>query len=422
MRKRSLGVLALGISLVAVACGGTSGGEAATTTSATTADSSTSTTLTSTVPPSADPGAPEVTAPPSPAVTFPNEWTVTEVARGVKPTLSFDAQDQPAIAYLLEDLEGYIAFAARETGWAEERIATGYFYGPIGLVFHPDGSAIVAYHDHQDTKFDMQIGDLVVATRSAAGWTANVATDEGHDGWDSTVAVSPAGSVHAAGIDPQQFGREDGIQHYVLNGDRWEVTTIGSGPIEYEWNVSLAITPDEQPALTYFDNNTQDLRYAELIGGNWSIETVVEAGDVGRFSSLAIDDAGTPHISFYERTGETTGIVRYATRIAGTWVIETVGELDDVSIGFTGARRITSLALHPNGAPVIAYSDLAGVFLATRGPSGWVSATVVTADDFALGQQVDLGIDSSGTPHLATYKVTSQAPLDGIVVYLTPAG
>ncbi len=55
------------------------------------------------------------------------------------------------------------------------------------------------------------------------------------------------------------------------------------------------------------------------------------------------------------------------------------------------------------------------MFLATSGPSGRVSAAVVTADDFALGQQVDLGIDGAGTPHLATYKVTGQAPLDGIV-------
>jgi hypothetical protein len=355
-------------------------------------------------------------------VTFADNWVRTEIARGVKPDLSFDAQGQPAIAYVLEELEGFVAFASSGSGWAEEQVASGYFYGPIGLAFHPDGSAIVAYHDHQDTKFDQELGDLVVATRSDAGWTSDIAADEGHDGWDSTVAVSSDGTVHAAGIDPQQFNREDGIQHYVLGADGWTATAIGSGPIEYEWNVSLAITPDGRPALTYFDNNTQDLRYAELVDGAWVIQTISEAGDVGRFSSLAIDDAGTPHISFFERTGETTGLVRYATRVSGSWVTEPVGELADVLISFTGARRITSLALHLNGAPVIAYSDQAVLSLATRGETGWSSTTVATADDFALGQQVDLGIDADGKPHLATYAVTNPAPLDGTIIYLTPAG
>jgi hypothetical protein len=265
----------------------------------------------------------------------------------------------------------------------------------------------------------MDLGDLVVATRSDTGWTNGAATDDGHDGWDSTVAVAPDGTVHAAGIDPQQFDREDGIQHYQLRGNRWTVTSIGSGPIQYEWNVSLVIRPDGNPALTYFDNNTQDLMYAERVDNVWSIESVAESGDVGRFSSLKVDDAGIPHISFYDKTDETSGTVRYATRVDGAWVIEQVGVLDDVVLAFTGARRTTSLDLHPNGAPVVAFSDRGGVYLATRGSSGWVTATVATAGDFVPGQMVDLGIDDAGVPHLVTYAVTNESPLDGIVVYMT---
>jgi hypothetical protein len=268
----------------------------------------------------------------------------------------------------------------------------------------------------------MDLGDLVVATRSNTGWTNSPATDDGHDGWDGIVAVAQNGAIHAVGIDPQQFEREDGIEHYVLTGNRWSVTPIGSGPIEYEWNVSLAIKPDGEPALTYFDNNTQDLKYAERVDNVWSIETVIDAGDVGRFSSLAVDIEGSPHISFYEKTGETSGTIRNATRVGGTWVTEHVGVLDDVVLAFTGARRMTSLDLHPNGAPLIAFSDLSGVYLATRGPSGWETSTLVTADVFTPGQMVDLGTDDAGTPHLVTYAVTNESPLDGIIIYLTAAG
>jgi len=426
MHTRSVAAIAITVSLVAAACSSTSENDdtssTPSTTSTPTSTTPTTTTTSSAVEPSTTTDGPSVAAPPSPAVEFSGEWLRTEVGRGVKPRVALDAEDRPAIAYLLEDREGFVAFASSAAGWVEERVANGYFYGPIGLAFDPDGKAVVAYHDHQDTEFKPELGDLVVATRSDTGWSNETATDDGHDGWDSTVAISPDGTVHAAGIDPQQFDGEDGVEYYVRSGSRWKATPIGSGPIEYEWNVSLAIRPDGQPALTYFDNNTMDLRFAERIDNSWSIETVVEAGDVGRFSSLAIDEQGTPHISFYEKTGETTGIIRYATRVDGTWVTEIVGELSSVFIGFAGARRITSLSLHPNGAPVIAYSDQSGVFVATRDPGGWSTTTVATADDFAPGQLVDLTIDAAGTPHLATFAVTNEAPLDGTVIYLTTSG
>ncbi len=418
MRTRSLGFVTVVIGLVTAACNSTAGEQADTTVATSAAAPSASTTSQA---PAVTSSAPSVTAPMSPEVTVPDEWSLTEIARGVKPDLAFDAGGSPAVAFLLEDRDGFIAFADAGSGWTEERVADGYFYGPIGLAYDPDGNAIIAYHDHQDVEFNMDLGDLVVATRSDTGWTNSAAADDGHDGWDSTVAVAADGTVHAAGIDPQQFDREDGVQHYQLKGNRGTVTPIGSGPIQYEWNVSLAMKPDGNPAITYFDNNTQDLMYAERVNTTWSIETVVAAGDVGRFSSLAIDDAGTPHISFYENSDETSGIVRYATRAGGSWVTEQVGVLDDVVMAFTGARRTTSLDLHPNGAPVVAFSDRSGVYLATRRSSGWVTTTVATEEDFAPGQMVDLGIDDSGAPHLVTYAVTNESPLDGVIVYMTGA-
>jgi hypothetical protein len=32
--------------------------------------------------------------------------------------------------------------------------------------------------------------------------------------------------------------------------------------------------------------------------GNWHIETVDSGGEAGRYTSLALDDTGDPHISF----------------------------------------------------------------------------------------------------------------------------
>lgn len=47
---------------------------------------------------------------------------------------------------------------------------------------------------------------------------------------------------------------------------------------------------------------------------------------------------------------------------------------------------------------------------------------VATPEELAPGQQVELEIDSAGTPHLATYEVTTQTPLAGTIIYSTTAG
>ena len=246
-------------------------------------------------------------------------------------------------------------------------------------------------------------------------------SDNGHDGWDSTIAVAPDGVVRAAGIDPSQFGSTDGVEYYERSDGNWTVTSIGSGPIAYEWNVSLAVGPDGLPALTYYNDRDGDLVYAGFDGTEWSLETVASEGDVGKFSSLAFDSQGRPHVTFFDDTGGASGQVLYATRGDDGWTVEEIGTLDSVVQGMTGARRITSLALDAQDVPHVAFSDESVIRYATRSEAGWQVQDVVTAEDRPLGQLVSLRLDSVDTPHLAFYEVTSGSPLDGLVVYLTPS-
>ena len=335
----------------------------------------------------------------SAAIMVAEGWAVQNLGAGAKPVLALDADDRPAVAWLSESIgEGFVSFASASEGWAEEQIVEGYFYGPIGLDFDPNDAPHVVYHDHQADTFQDHLGDLAHAFRADGSWTADAAADDGHDGWDSTVAIGPDGIVRAAGIDPQQFSSQDGVEYYELGADGWSVTAIGSGPIEYEWNVALAVSDSGQVGMSYFNNNSADLIFASLTDGTWQLETVDAEGDVGRFSSLVFDDDGNPHVSYYANDGT----IRYATRTIDGWSIEDVGQLEAVEIAFSGARRITAIDLDSNASPHIVFGDLEVVRHATRGDDGWVVADVLQAAGTPLGQLVSLAIGSNDAVHIAT--------------------
>ncbi len=56
-------------------------------------------------------------------------------------------------------------------------------------------------------------------------------------------------------------------------------------------------------------------------------ETVAAAGDVGYFTSLALDTQGDPRVSYYDATN---GDLKYASESGGGWTLETVDAAGDV--------------------------------------------------------------------------------------------
>lgn len=56
-------------------------------------------------------------------------------------------------------------------------------------------------------------------------------------------------------------------------------------------------------------------------------DSVSRKGEIGRFTSIALDDSGNPHISFQDFSN---GDLKYATKTEGSWNIETVDSTGEV--------------------------------------------------------------------------------------------
>ncbi len=79
----------------------------------------------------------------------------------------------------------------------------------------------------------------------------------------------------------------------------------------------------------------------------WSISVVDSAMDVGWDTSLVLDGADHPHISY---NSESEKILKYAYWNGSAWIIQKVADLPDVGWG-------TSIALFQGAIPYIAFHD-----------------------------------------------------------------
>ncbi len=347
-------------------------------------------------------------------------WVIQDVGSGTKPALALTSKDVPYVAYMLEDQRGFVKNAiSNGSSWDTTTVAEGYFYGPLDLAIGSDDVAHISYHDHQDSSFQPDKGDAIYAVLRDGQWKVTAVLNPGHDGWDNRITIDAQNRPHMSAIDPQDFGGR-GMEYYGLNDSgKWIVEDVGTGPITYKYATSIAIDPQGNPHITYYEQNDNDLALASRDSSGWSIDRVDTTGDTGLFSFLLIDDDGRFHISYMEKTSNSSGVVKYATRGPNDtgWEIQEVDSLDKLAFGFIGARNITSLAIDGDGNPWIAYSDEKQLKLAVWDGSEWRLQTVVDAGSKTLGQLVSMKLDSQDQPHIAYFQVTNKGPLEGIVKY-----
>ena len=165
--------------------------------------------------------------------------------------------------------------------------------------------------------------------------------------------------------------------------------------------MSLAILPNEQPAIAYYDSTNDELRFAERsAGGVWS-DVLVDADgdgtsvDVGNDMELIILLNGQPAIAYHDKTNSE---LRFAERSAGgVWsdvLVDADGDGTSVYVGY--ARD----AILFGGSPVIAYSDETNeeMRLAERSGAVWSDSLVLGTLPMTDG---DIAGGADGEPSLA---------------------
>lgn len=236
------------------------------------------------------------------------------------------------------------------------------------------------------------IGLVLSATLVALGMTPGLARESQHNEDWAVISANTASPASAL----------------------WFRDTVDS-PNDVGQHVSVALDSDNGTSyISYYDATYGNLRMAKYVGssGNcgpdnaWSCETVDSVGDVGKYSSIAVDPTdGYPIIAYYDATN---GALKLAIGYVFGWIIETI---HDPLLGTAGAYA--SLKLDSTGKPRIAYYFsnflVSSLWYAeyVGGGAGNCTDNDYQCDPIDSGNQVgkyaSLSLDSSDQPRIAYY-------------------
>ena len=236
------------------------------------------------------------------------------------------------------------------TVWYDEFVEFG---GKVGLRNSLALDPVSPYTPHV-SYLDLGTGvaNLRYAWRTSSGWLSEtIDTNVGY----CSLAVEPAPpyTVHMVYWNITQ----EALLHAWLSGTTWYTEVVESRSGYVATYISLALEPVSPytPHISYQDGSSgfYDLKHAWWTPSGWLSETVESEGNVGTYSSLALELASpyTPHISYYESTGGVQDL-RHAWWTPSGWLSETVDATGDVG-------EYSSLALEPVSpyTPHIAYFD-----------------------------------------------------------------
>ncbi|MFH1731732.1 MAG: Ig-like domain-containing protein [Planctomycetota bacterium] len=156
-------------------------------------------------------------------------------------------------------------------------------------------------------------------------WAVNQIDTDGDVGRYAAVVIDSEGRQHMSYYDA-----DNGALKYAVGG--WDdVTKAWVGTTETVDDLgdvgqftSIAVNLDDLPRISYFDVTNADLKFAAQDAlGVWHIETIAHAGDIGQFTSLDLNKTGRPRISYYD--GNNTSLkyaAWYEANRRGTVVVD----------------------------------------------------------------------------------------------------
>lgn len=302
-------------------------------------------------------------------------------------SLALDALGNPHISYRANFAGGYhdLKYATQNgNNWDIGIVDPDVYAGEAtSIALDNSGNPYISYNDFGRLQFASRLESMT--------WNIQIIDSVGRTGSHSSIAIDSANGFHVS-YDDYTDNTNINLKYAFRGIEGWELETLDSeGSVGA--HTSLSVDTDYLPHISYLDWDNRDIKYARYDGSEWDIE-IVDAGDYNWFSSLALDSADNPHISYFsQREDWWSTELRYAYHNGVEWLIQTI---DQTSGGY---GTYTSIALDSSGHPHISYDMGGALRYAYFDGSSWHIETV-DSEGWA-GYYNSIALDASGSPHIS---------------------
>jgi len=305
-------------------------------------------------------------------------------------SIALDSGDNPHIT-CYDDTAGnlrYFYWNEGDNSWWGTSFDTGDIGKYSSLVLDENDNPHICYYD--DTN-----GDLKYKYYSEGVWHTETVDSEGDVGRYCSIALNSAGNPAISYYDATNTSLKCARRISAFGGHIWMRENVDNSPTTNVGQYSsIAIDPSNNKIhISYYDSTNTNLKYALWNGDNWTIENVDKSpDDVGMYSSIALNPHGVPYISYYDSTN---GDLKYAYKVLGTWLTETVDSEGDVG-------KYTSIAVNDSNIHISYASSTDSSLKYAKYESGvWKIENVDTEGH--VGLYTSLAVDSGGYPHISYY-------------------
>jgi hypothetical protein len=269
-------------------------------------------------------------------------------------SLALDATDKAHISYFnKEERLGYAKHYPNTlvnpiNPWTIETADGSTTVGRYSaLALDAVGHAHIAYWDEDN-------GYLRYATNASGEWISTDIDDMGDVGWYPAIVLDAAGKAYVSyayiyyGSEPSDTSMN--LRYATNVSGVWVTETVDDTDLVGEYT-SIALDSSDKAHISYFDLSNGTLKYATNASGEWECETVDSNGYVGMYTSIALDSSDKVHISYHGwSTDFTTSYLKYANNTSGYWVAQTVNSGGNVG-------KYSSIALDSSDNVHISYYD-----------------------------------------------------------------
>lgn len=254
------------------------------------------------------------------------------------------------------------------------------------------------------------LGFSLAVALGATPWKVET-VDRSGVGKYATLKLDKDGNAHLAYVvdDGNRYPLKYAFWDHGLQ--RWFVMTVAEGASF----PSLALDSRQHPRISWADYGTMSgskLRYAHWDGASWQQQAIPLDSDViGYYTSIALDAADNPSISFYEYRGARESDFHIRLRNVmwngQAWEVRTVD-------GQEGSGKFNAMVAGPDGRFNLAYANVSASSISVR-YAHWDGTTwtpelvegLAETHGQGVGYSVNIAIDKEGDPHLVYVNVST---------------